>query len=148
MCQTSKVVPSEAYVTLSGMSRVNKSEWWLLWLSTELTIKLRESSCEGFIENLFNTLNDNYGLDLEVDFGEFYISDWTTNNFFRGTYSYLPVGATENDIENLLEPVFYDDVTALLFSGEMSQPKFYSTTHGAYFSGIREAERVIKLFVL
>ena len=148
MCQTSKVVPSEAYMTLSGMSRVNKSEWWLLWLSTELTIKLRESSCEGFIENLFNTLNDNYGLDLEVDFGEFYISDWTTNNFFRGTYSYLPVGATENDIENLLEPVFYDDGTALLFSGEMSQPKFYSTTHGAYLSGIREAERVIKLFLL
>ena len=145
MRQISKVPLSEAYTTLYGMSRVNKSEWWLLWLSTELTIKLKESNCEKFIENLFDTLNVNYGLDLKVDFSEFYISDWTSNKFFRGTYSYLPVGATESDIENLLEPVFYDDGTALLFSGEMSQPKFYSTTHGAYSSGIREAERVIKL---
>ena len=144
MCQSSKVAPSEAYVTLSGMSRVSESEWWLLWLSAELTTKLRESNCEGFIENLFDTLNVIYGLDLKVDLSEFYISDWTTNKFFSGTYSYLPVGATESDIENLLEPVFYDDGTGLLFSGEMSQPKFYSTTHGAYSSGIREAERVIK----
>ena len=139
------VPPSEAYATLYGMKRVNKSEWWLLWLNAELTIKLMESNRERFIENLFETLNVNYGLDLKVDLSEFYISDWTTNKFFRGTYSYLPVGATESDIENLLEPVFYDDDTALLFSGEMSQPKFYSTTHGAYASGIREAEQIIKL---
>ena len=148
MRQISKVPPSEAYATLYGLSRVNKSEWWLLWLSTELTIQLRESNREVFIENLFETLNVNYGLDLKVDLSEFYSSDWTTNKFFRGTYSYLPLGTTENDIENLLKPVFYDDGTALLFSGEMSQPKFYSTTHGAYLSGIREAEQVIKLLNL
>ena len=148
MRQISKVPPSEAYATLYGLSRVNKSEWWLLWLSTELTIQLRESNREVFIENLFETLNVNYGLDLKVDLSEFYSSDWTTNKFFTGTYSYLPLGTTENDIENLLKPVFYDDGTALLFSGEMSQPKFYSTTHGAYLSGIREAEQVIKLLNL
>ena len=148
MRQISKVPPSEAYATLYGLSRVNKSDWWLLWLSTELTIQLRESNREVFIENLFETLNVNYGLDLKVDLSEFYSSDWTTNKFFRGTYSYLPLGTTENDIENLLKPVFYDDDTALLFSGEMSQPKFYSTTHGAYLSGIREAEQVIKLLNL
>ena len=100
------------------------------------------------MKTLFDSLSEIYELDLEVDLKEFYVSDWTTSRFYGGSYSYLPVGATELDIENLLEPVFYDDGTALLFSGEMSQPKFYSTTHGAYSSGIREAERIIKVLNL
>ena len=91
VCQISKVPLCEAYTTLSGISRVNKSERWLLWLSTELTIKLKEGNSEKFIENLFDTLNVNYGSDLKIDFSEFCMSDWTTNKFFRGTYSYQQV---------------------------------------------------------
>jgi monoamine oxidase len=31
----------------------------------------------------------------------------------------------------------------LLFAGEATHPKFYSTMHGARSSGLREAERVL-----
>ena len=144
-CNLSK---SQNYSKIYCLDRIHNSEWWLVWLDADLTNELKNNKSEVFVKTLFDSLSEIYELDLEVDLREFYVSDWTTSRFYGGSYSYLPVGATELDIENLLEPVFYDDGTALLFSGEMSQPKFYSTTHGAYSSGIREAERIIKVLNL
>ena len=144
-CNLSK---SQNYSKIYCLDRIHNSEWWLVWLDADLTNELKNNKSEVFVKTLFDSLSEIYELDLEVDLKEFYVSDWTTSRFYGGSYSYLPVGATELDIENLLEPVFYDDGTALLFSGEMSQPKFYSTTHGAYSSGIREAERIIKVLNL
>ena len=139
---------SQNYSKIYCLDRIHNSEWWLVWLDADLTNELKNNKSEVFVKTLFDSLSEIYELDLEVDLKEFYVSDWTTSRFYGGSYSYLPVGATELDIENLLEPVFYDDGTALLFSGEMSQPKFYSTTHGAYSSGIREADRIIKVLNL
>ena len=144
-CNLSK---SQNYSKIYCLDRIHNSEWWLVWLDADLTNELKNNKSEVFVKTLFDSLSEIYELDLEVDLKEFYVSDWTTSRFYGGSYSYLPVGATELDIENLLEPVFYDDGTGLLFSGEMSQPKFYSTTHGAYSSGIREAERIIKVLNL
>ena len=144
-CNLSK---SQNYSKIYCLDRIHNSEWWLVWLDADLTNELKNNKSEVFVKTLFDSLSEIYELDLEVDLKEFYVSDWTTSRFYGGSYSYLPVGATELDIENLLEPVFYDNGTALLFSGEMSQPKFYSTTHGAYSSGIREAERIIKVLNL
>jgi len=34
----------------------------------------------------------------------------------------------------------------VLFAGEATHDKFYTTTHGAYLTGIREAERLISYY--
>ena len=34
----------------------------------------------------------------------------------------------------------------MLFAGEATHSSFYSTTHGALLSGIREADRIIELY--
>ena len=139
---------SEKYSKIFCLDRIHDSEWWLVWLDADLTNELQNNNSQVFVETLFDSLREIYELDLKVDLEEFYVSDWTTSRFYGGSYSYLPVGATELDVEILSEPIFYSDTTALFFSGEMSQAKFYSTTHGAYLSGIREAERIIKVFNL
>eukprot|EP00850_Spirogloea_muscicola_P016220 SM000130S27107 [mRNA] locus=s130:232518:234659:- [translate_table: standard] len=92
-------------------------------------------------------------------------SQWGLNPLFRGSYSYVAVASSGHDIERLAEPLGYSDASQqvkpvsdtpaesigpgsaqLCFAGEATHRHFYSTTHGAYLSGIREAERLLKLY--
>lgn len=66
---------------------------------------------------------------------------WSQDPFSHGSYSYLPVGASGNDYEELSKPI----LDRLFFAGEATSAKHAATTHGAYLSGIREAERILNL---
>lgn len=66
---------------------------------------------------------------------------WNSNENTYGSYSYFAVGA---------EPHHFDDLAAevdnkLFFAGEHTEPDYFSTAHGAYLSGIREADKIIDL---
>jgi spermine oxidase len=50
--------------------------------------------------------------------------------------------SSPSEIECLAEPLCVDGAPAVLFAGEATHPYFFSTTHGARESGIREAERL------
>nr|BAS29669.1 polyamine oxidase 5 [Selaginella lepidophylla] len=76
---------------------------------------------------------------------------WYQNPLFRGSYSYVAVGSSGEDIDVLAEPVprLSENIKPaaplqLLFAGEATHREQYSTTHGAYFSGLREAERLVQ----
>ncbi|CAN6457119.1 unnamed protein product [Victoria cruziana] len=80
-------------------------------------------------------------------------SKWGTDPLFRGSYSYVSVGSSGKDMDLLAEPlpkVPNDNhnpsasLLQLLFAGEATHRTHYSTTHGAYFSGIREANRLLQ----
>ncbi|XP_051157745.1 spermine oxidase-like [Leptopilina boulardi] len=71
---------------------------------------------------------------------------WNSNKNFQGTYSFRSL---ESDTENawsltLSEPI---DTTkpVVLFAGEATNPKHFSTVHGAIETGHREADRIIKM---
>jgi polyamine oxidase len=64
---------------------------------------------------------------------------WTTDPYSLGSYSYLAVGSDGDDMSALAEPV--DD--RLLFAGEATFPRFFQTVHGAFMSGLREANRIV-----
>ena len=66
---------------------------------------------------------------------------WSNDPFSYGSYSYLKVGSTDYDHDAIAKPVS----NRLFFAGEATCPKYFATTHGAYLSGIREAERINKL---
>jgi len=66
------------------------------------------------------------------------VTRWGQDPFSLGSYSYASVAATGEDHDILAEPVG----ARLLFAGEATHRRFPSTVHGAYFSGLREAERV------
>ncbi|KAJ7528763.1 hypothetical protein O6H91_15G018300 [Diphasiastrum complanatum] len=83
-------------------------------------------------------------------------SKWGTDPLFLGSYSYIASGSSGVDVDVLAEPVprkidhknSEQNVPALqiLFAGEATHRYHYSTTHGAYFSGLREADRLLSYY--
>ncbi|XP_055501273.1 spermine oxidase [Leucoraja erinacea] len=78
-------------------------------------------------------------------------SGWGSNPYIRGSYSYTRVGSTGADVEKLAKPLPYPNSTKaaplqILFAGEATHRKYYSTTHGALLSGEREAGRLIEMY--
>jgi len=66
-------------------------------------------------------------------------TQWSRDPFSSGSYSYVAVGSTPNDIATLAEPV--DD--KLYFAGEATYRYHWAGAHGAFASGIREAARIL-----
>ncbi|XP_022687370.1 uncharacterized protein LOC111259544 [Varroa jacobsoni] len=85
-------------------------------------------------------------------------STWFSDPFSRGSYSFISTACDQRLIvkdcwyphdaycsllpATLAEPVFVDDAPVLCFAGEATSDHFYSTVHGAYDSGLREATRI------
>uniref|UniRef100_A0A453F8V0 Amine oxidase domain-containing protein n=1 Tax=Aegilops tauschii subsp. strangulata TaxID=200361 RepID=A0A453F8V0_AEGTS len=85
-------------------------------------------------------------------------SGWATDPLFLGSYSYVAVGSSGEDLDRMAEPlpsgpeaggtplsVLFAGGTPLsvLFAGEATHRTHYSTTHAAYLSGVREADRLL-----
>ncbi|XP_059120838.1 peroxisomal N(1)-acetyl-spermine/spermidine oxidase isoform X1 [Peromyscus eremicus] len=76
-------------------------------------------------------------------------SRWHSAPYTRGSYSYVAVGSTGDDLDLLAQPLPADETGTqlqILFAGEATHRTFYSTTHGALLSGWREADRLIGLW--
>lgn len=78
---------------------------------------------------------------------------WNGNKYVRGGYSHITKSCEEDDISprTLAEPVWAtiwqndkkrkkQNLPIILFAGEATHDEFYSTTHGAYETGIHQAE--------
>jgi monoamine oxidase len=66
---------------------------------------------------------------------------WSGNPNACGSYSYTAVETKMSYFEDMAEEV--DD--KLFFAGEHTELDYFSTVHGAYLSGIREADKIIAL---
>lgn len=66
---------------------------------------------------------------------------WQTNENSFGAYSYTAVGTQMKHFDDLAKEV--ND--KLFFGGEHTEANYFSTAHGAYLSGIREADKIIAL---
>jgi monoamine oxidase len=66
-------------------------------------------------------------------------TQWSRDPLSRGSYTYVAVGSTPNDIATLADPV--DD--RLYFAGEATYRYHWAGAHGAFASGIREAARIL-----
>ena len=66
-------------------------------------------------------------------------TQWSRESFSLGSYSYVAVGSTPNDIAALAEPI--DD--KVYFAGEATYRYHWAGAHGAFASGIREAARIL-----
>uniref|UniRef100_H3A4P4 Amine oxidase domain-containing protein n=1 Tax=Latimeria chalumnae TaxID=7897 RepID=H3A4P4_LATCH len=78
-------------------------------------------------------------------------SAWGSNPYIRGSYSYTRVGSSGADVETLAKPLPYTESSKtapmqVMFAGEATHRKYYSTTHGALVSGETEASRLIEMY--
>jgi polyamine oxidase len=67
------------------------------------------------------------------------VTRWASDPYARGSYSFIAVGSSPDDMRALAEPAS----ERLMFAGEATNPEFFGTVHGAYMSGMREAERIL-----
>lgn len=99
--------------------------------------QLEKLSDKEVIEKTKLTFKKLFGSQLPEP--ESYINTrWSQDPFSYGSYSYIPPGASTNDHEVIAEPVS----NRLFFAGEATSTLYSATTHGAYLSGLREAERI------
>lgn len=80
-------------------------------------------------------------------------SRWAGDPLFVGSYSYVAVGSSGEDLDRMAEPLPRGGVPEadrtppplrVLFAGEATHRTHYSTTHAAYLSGVREADRLLQ----
>uniref|UniRef100_A0A8C6KJA0 Polyamine oxidase n=1 Tax=Nothobranchius furzeri TaxID=105023 RepID=A0A8C6KJA0_NOTFU len=74
-------------------------------------------------------------------------SQWFHDPWTCGSYTHLATGCSEQDLENMMEPLPSKKSKAqplqVLFAGEATHHCFFSTVHGALLTGWREADRLI-----
>lgn len=73
---------------------------------------------------------------------------WCTDRFFQGAYSHAPKGHgnSNGNRETLAQPLNGSTPLQVLFAGEATHQTLYSTMYGAYDTGIREANRLLKFY--
>lgn len=95
---------------------------------------------EEIIEEAMNVLHTIFNDDIP-DPESVQITRWIADPFAKGSYSFPAVGAPANARDILAQPVG----NRLFFAGEATSSDYPSTVHGAYMSGLREAERIQEL---
>ena len=79
------------------------------------------------------------GLDISVPQpAAVRVTRWGQDPYAGGSYAYIPVGASFEDMDELAQPV----AGRVLFAGEATDAQYYGNVHSAIRSGLREAQRV------
>lgn len=68
------------------------------------------------------------------------VTDWTRDPWALGSYSYVPIGTTVDDMRRLAEPVS----DRLVLAGEATVPEHHGTVHAAFGSGLRAAGHALR----
>ena len=68
---------------------------------------------------------------------------WASDRLYRGTYTYEAVGATDKHFDDLEAPVMDGNIPRVMFAGEAIRAN--GCMHGARDSGLREAEKLLRL---
>lgn len=92
------------------------------------------------ISEIMTHLKDIYGNSIP-DPVNLLRTKWQNNENSFGSYSYTAIGTEMFHFDDLAEEI--ND--RLFFAGEHTEADYFSTAHGAYLSGIREADKIIAL---
>jgi monoamine oxidase len=69
------------------------------------------------------------------------VTKWNSDPFTYGSYSYIPVGATQRDYNTLAANI----EERVFFAGEATNAAYRGTVHGAFLAGEREAKNILKV---
>lgn len=106
----------------------------------EYARKTESMADQEIIQEIMGHLRDIYGNDLPNP-THLLRTKWQGNENACGSYSYTKVGTKMSYFDDLAEEI--ND--KLFFAGEHTEANYFSTVHGAYISGIREADKIIDL---
>lgn len=92
------------------------------------------------VGEIMSHLKDMYGNNIPYP-SSMLRTKWQTNENAFGAYSYTAVGTEMSHFDDLAKEIN----NKLFFAGEHTNRDYFSTAHGAYLSGIREADKIIDL---
>jgi len=130
-----------SFPTFINFYQFNQQPILLAYAGGEKALKIEALSDQEVMVKLMNDFKRQYGNQVP-DPIDYFITRWSQDPFSQGSYSYIPVGASVEDRETLAQPAS----KRILFAGEATHRDYPATTHGAYWSGIREAERILLSF--
>lgn len=99
-----------------------------------------DQSDDALVQRMVQQLKTMFGDELPA-IKKSKCTRWSLDRFSMGAYSHMAIGSTEEDVDALIEPID----NRVFFAGEATSEESPSTVHGAYLSGIREAERIVQL---
>jgi len=97
-------------------------------------------SDQQIISEIMTHLKDIYGNSIPNP-TNLLRTKWQSNINSFGAYSYTAVGTEMQHFTDIAESVS----DKLFFAGEHTEADYFSTVHGAYLSGIREANKILDL---
>ncbi|KAM4729246.1 peroxisomal N(1)-acetyl-spermine/spermidine oxidase-like [Anableps anableps] len=116
---------------------------WIAGHESEYMETLPEQEVKHAITQLIHRFTGNPSITVR----RILRSKWFHDPWTNGSYSHLALGCSEQDLENMMEPLPPKRSKAqplqVLFAGEATHPCYFSTVHGALLSGWREANRLI-----
>jgi monoamine oxidase len=95
-------------------------------------------SDQALISDGMQTLQKIYGKTIPSPKG-YLITRWNADPYAKGSYSFIGVGASIKDYDELAKPVN----NRVFFAGEATSSDYAATVHGAFLSGEREAKKIM-----
>ena len=122
--------------------RVGDTNIWATWFCGQDAVDVEDLSDQELAEEISQLLEKFLGCPVERP-KAVWRANWASDPHYLGSYSYNKMGTNRRERSILGEPLDGSTPLQLLFAGEATHPTLYSTTNGAYDSGVREAERLL-----
>jgi monoamine oxidase len=97
---------------------------------------LEDMSDDAIVAAAMDVLRTMFGANIPEP-ESWLITRWSRDPYARGSYSYVPPGASPDDYDELAKPA-----GRIHFAGEATHKGYASTVHGAYLSGVRAAQEI------
>lgn len=129
---------------LCYLARVGTTNVWYAWFCSSAALAIQTLSDEELSEGVCMTIEKFLKRKVDRPMAVKRLH-WASNNRFLGSYSYNALNSSSKERNELATPLGGHQIH---FAGEATNPTLYSTTNGAFDSGIREAGLLLKLHSL
>ena len=121
------------------LERVTNTNLYTTWVHGSAVAQIENASKEDIKKGMSYVLEKflKHPVPKPVDVQ---MHKWLSDPLFGGCYT-IDLTDTPVNIATLMEPV---DKNKVMFAGEATHPDQYATVHGAYLTGMREAEKLLK----
>lgn len=154
-----------------GSTTANRGELFLFWnlykspvlialVAGEAANKLENVSDEIIVGSAIAVLKGIFGSSAVPQPKETVVTRWKSDEWSRGSYSFVAAGSSGNDYDLMASPVAPPALTGMppgnpappnpprvFFAGEHTIRNYPATVHGALLSGLREAGRIADQFL-
>jgi monoamine oxidase len=103
----------------------------------ETARQLENFSDEELMQKTMRNFKKIYGAKIPEPV-DYINTRWSNDPFSYGSYSYAKAGVSSDDYRVMANSI----ANQIFFAGEATSFNYPATTHGAYLSGIREAEKI------